>query len=105
MLKVTTVNKDDVTLLVVEGRLVEPETSELLHTWLRARTSDPRQSIEVDLSGVAYADQAATVLLATMHLQGVRLIGKGAVTRSLIDQARAGTGTQAGPADQEGRGK
>ncbi|MCL4745209.1 MAG: hypothetical protein KJZ83_07325 [Burkholderiaceae bacterium] len=106
MLKVTIVNDEEVIRLVVEGRLVEPETSELLHTWLRARAADPRASIEVDLSGVTYADRAATESLATMNRQGARLIGTGVMTRALIDQAgRVCANHRAGPVDQQGRSK
>lgn len=105
MLKVTTMNEAEVTRLVVEGRLVDPETTELLHAWLRARAADPRKSIEADLSGVTYADRAATGLLAKMSEQGARLIGTGVMTRSLIDQATDGAGARAGPIDQEGRSK
>lgn len=103
MLKVTITDDEKRTRLVVEGRLVAPETGELLRTWLCAREVAPLKSIEVDLSGVSFADRVATELLATMTRQNVRLIGRGAMTRSLIAQARGGADTPAGPADQGGR--
>ena len=87
MLKVTMYTEQRVNRLVVEGRLVEPETSELTRIWLQACVADPIKTMEVDITDMTYADKGGRGLLATMHRQGVRLVGSGAMTRALIDEA------------------
>lgn len=82
--------------LVIEGRLVHPETSELARVWLHARGVDPFKTIEADLSDVTYADPVGRELLTTMHRQGVRLVGSGAMTRMLIDEASRSAGLRGG---------
>jgi ABC-type transporter Mla MlaB component len=87
MLKVTMFSEQRVNRLVVEGRLADPEASELARAWLQARVADPFKTMEVDLANVTYADERGRELLATMHRQGVRLVGSGVMTRALIDEA------------------
>lgn len=87
MLRVTMYSEQRVNRLVVEGRLVDPEASELARAWLQARVADPFKTMEVDLADVTYADEGGRELLAIMHRQGVRLVGSGAMTRALIDEA------------------
>ena len=89
MLKVTLYTEQKLNRLVVEGRLVDPETAELVRAWLQAREAHPFQAIEVDLSDVTYADRVGRELLCAMRRQGVRLVGTGAMTRTLIDEASA----------------
>ena len=96
MLKVTMYTEQGVNRLVVEGRLVDPEASEVARVWLQARVADPFKTIEVDLSDVTYADEGGRELLATMHRQGVRLVGSGAMTRALIDDAARSAGLRGG---------
>lgn len=86
MLKVTVYTEPGLTRLLIEGRLVQDETSELTHVWLRAHEADPGARIEVDLSDLTYLDQAAQALLVTMCQQGVHLTGVGTMTRALIHQ-------------------
>jgi ABC-type transporter Mla MlaB component len=96
MLKVTMFSEQKVNRLVVEGRLVDPEASELARAWLQARVADPFKTMEVDLADVTYADEGGRDLLATMHRQGVRLVGSGAMTRALIDEASRCDGPRGG---------
>lgn len=86
MLKVTIYTEPGLTRLLIEGRLVSDEISELTQVWLRSQTADPSAAIEVDLSDLTFMDQAAQALLVTMCRQGVRLTGAGTMTRALIHQ-------------------
>ena len=95
MLKVTIYTEPGLTRLLIEGRLVHDEISELTQVWLRSREADPSAAIEVGLSDLTYLDQAAQELLVTMCRQGVTLTGIGTMTRALIHQVTQAAALQA----------
>jgi len=87
MLKVTMHAEPTVNRLVVAGRLLQAATAELAGVWLQARMAEPGKAMEAELSDVTHVDRSAMDLLSTMHQQGVRLTGAGAMTRALIAEA------------------
>jgi ABC-type transporter Mla MlaB component len=94
MLKVTLSTENEITRLVIEGRLVDPEAAELARVWLHARETSPAKAIEADLSSITYADRVGADLLSEMHRRGARLTGNGAMTRALIDAATRSSSPQ-----------
>lgn len=96
MLKVTMYCEQTVNRMVIEGRLATPEASELARVWLQAREVDSARPTEVDLTGLTYVDRQGAELLAAMHRRGVRLLGKGTMTRALIDRAAGRAGGHGG---------
>jgi len=87
MLKVTMHAEPTVNRLVVEGRLLQAATAELSGAWLQARMAEPGKAVEAALSDVTHVERSEMDLLSTMHQQGVRLAGAGAMTRAVIAEA------------------
>ena len=89
MLKITAVNDNHRTTLVLEGQLVDPWIHELERTWIEARMSIGSESIVVDLKDVTTISQRGENVLSTMMADGVELnCCRGVLTKHVLRQLK-----------------
>jgi hypothetical protein len=85
MLKVTTTTDGVKTTLQLEGRLAGPWVGELERCW-REIAAD--QAVTVSLQAVTFIDDNGKVLLTAMYRSGAELLGKGCMTKAIVEQIR-----------------
>lgn len=73
MLKITVQESAGEVRLQLEGKVTAPWVNELESCWRAALATPGLKRLEVDLSGVDYADAAGKYLLALMHAYGAEL--------------------------------
>ena len=87
MLKLTFAEREDQTVLRLEGRLVGPWTSLVERCWRETaeRTAKP---VIIDLIAVTFVDDLGKMLLAEMHEHGTVLRTRGPLMDYIVDQIR-----------------
>ncbi len=88
MLKITILNENQATTLLLEGRLAGPWVGELERVWQEARTGPEATKVKILLSEVSYIDAAGKELLTRMYHEGVELTGTGCMTRAVVADIR-----------------
>ena len=86
MLRITTYTNSEATRLIIEGRLAGACIGELEKCWRATASTQPPESICVDLSSVSFIDASGKQLLSHMHEQGIRLVASGLLAKCLIEE-------------------
>ena len=84
MLRITPTDKPNSLGLRLEGRLEGPWVEVLRQTWTDTLKHDDHRQIEVDLSGVSFADSVGRTLLLNMQGEGVGLTKASAFLREML---------------------
>lgn len=84
MLRITPSDKPNSLGLRLEGRLEGPWVEVLRKTWADTLNRDQHRQIELDLSGVSFADSVGRALLLNMQEEGVGLIRASAFLREML---------------------
>jgi anti-anti-sigma regulatory factor len=94
MLRITALHGPESLLLKLEGSLRGPWVSELQKAWLQ---SGGDGNVQVDLSGVSFADSKGRDVLAGMEKQGAVLVGASAFMRQILSETQdAASGQEPG---------
>jgi len=84
MLRISPLQSSGATVLLLEGKLLEPWLDELQ----RAVTAAGRKnSVQLDLSGLDFVDPAGAILLATLQRSGVTLRAASPFVAGLVTAA------------------
>ncbi len=86
MLRITTENKRNKTVLSVEGRLAGPWVAALEQCWRELCATSPRQKFSVNLCGVSFIDNAGKALLKEMHQLGGELVAEGCLNQAIVNE-------------------
>jgi anti-anti-sigma regulatory factor len=68
----------------LEGRLVQPWTSELKSTWTKTEIARRERKCVVDLTGVTFIDKSGEKALAALSKAGAELIATGIYTQHVV---------------------
>ena len=79
-------DRDGLTSLMLEGRLVGPWVRELENCWRRALGAEPRRPILVNLANVSFVDPDGIDLLTQICRQRVRLQSTGIMMNRVVEQ-------------------
>ncbi len=79
------------TRVVIAGKLARPCVEALRQCWQHVTSSQPPQSVLVDLTDLTGIDAEGKELLTQMQRQGARRVGPGVMTEALIEEI-VGTG-------------
>jgi hypothetical protein len=86
MLKITSVNHDGRTTLILEGRLVDPWLAELERIWRESRQAGEAPNLVVDLKDVTAISERGQGLLEEMMATGTRFTCcRGVLTRHVVE--------------------
>ena len=89
MLKITAIDNEQSTTLVLEGQLIDPWISELERSWSEVRLSIRPRSIVVDLKDVTAISQHGENVLYRMMADGAELnCCRGVLTRHVLQQLK-----------------
>lgn len=88
MLRITTYHGPEAMLLKLEGSVRGPWVSELQKAW--SQTSG-ENSIQVDLSGVSFADSRGRDVLVGMKRAGAVLTGASQFMRQILSETQDGS--------------
>jgi anti-anti-sigma regulatory factor len=80
MLKITVIETPEEQRLVLEGRLAEPETSELEAAWKKLRETHAGRRSVVDLRSTTFIDQNGEKALLHLRLDGAHFVACGVST-------------------------
>jgi len=81
-----TASAGDKVVLKLEGRLVGPWVDELRKTvW---RTEECRQSLEIDVSDLTFADDDGEKALSRLHRMGARFRGRNLFSEALFERLK-----------------
>jgi hypothetical protein len=86
MLRITIHNDSRPVTFQLEGRLIGPWLEELAKCWNRTLSTNRKPSIQVDLTGLTFVDNAGKEYLKTMHRQGAQFVTAGCETKSIVDE-------------------
>ena len=86
MLKVTIVENPTEQRLVLEGRLTEPDISELDSAWEKVREARGTRRCIVDLRNATIMDQSGESILLRMKREGAQFIAGGVSTTHRLDE-------------------
>jgi outer membrane protein len=86
MLRITTENKRNRTLLRLEGKIAGPHVATLEQCWRELAAASPKQKFNVDLCGVSYIDRAGKALLREMHRLGADFLAEGCLNQAIVDE-------------------
>jgi ABC-type transporter Mla MlaB component len=84
MLRISRVESDGVTTLLLEGKLLEPWLDEIRRAIASANS---QTSVRLDLSGLSFADPVGALLLATLERSGIGLSARSPLLAGLIAAA------------------
>ena len=73
MLRITTIDKGEVTVFRLEGRLTGVWVDELERVWTETSAVDPTRKVQIDVTDVEFVDEKGKVLLERMLLEGAEL--------------------------------
>ena len=73
MLRITTMDKGEVTALHLEGSLTAVWVDELERVWTETSAVDPARKLQIDVTDVEFVDEKGKVLLERMLLEGAEL--------------------------------
>jgi hypothetical protein len=85
VLRITATSSDKV-VLKLEGRLVGPWVDELKTTVLQTNASS--LPLEIDVSGLTFADDEGEKALSWLHRMGAHFQGKGLFTKCLFERLK-----------------
>lgn len=86
MLKITIIDTANEQKLVLEGRLTEPDASELESAWETARGPRGRRMCVVDLRNATFIDQSGEKILLRMKGEGAQFIACGVSTTHQLQE-------------------
>lgn len=93
MLKISVINEESQTTLVVEGKLVGPWVDELEKTWDGIRTLDGKRKVVLDLMDVTLVSEQGQELLRQMMTAGTTFkCCRGVHTKHLVKNLLHGCG-------------
>jgi outer membrane protein len=96
VMKISAITDASGTVLKVEGRVAGPWVKELEQAWERAREARDGGEVAVDLSRATFIDAEGKALLERMHRGGSRLVARGCLTRTIVEEITARRGRRAG---------
>jgi len=73
MLRITTIDKGEVTVFRLEGRLSGDWVDELERFWTETNAADSARKLRVDVTDVEFVDERGKVLLERMLLEGTEV--------------------------------
>jgi len=73
MLRITTINKGELTVFRLEGNLSGVWVYELERVWTATHAVDSTMNLRVDVTDVEFVDEKGKVLLERMLLEGAEL--------------------------------
>src|SRR5215469_3947706 len=94
MLRITVLNTDRGAAFKMEGKLTQEWVAEAERSWTAFSNIPKQEPVIVDLCGVSFVDDPGRELLARMHSSGAKLIGKGPMTGTLIEEICGGKGSR-----------
>src|SRR5262245_5387457 len=86
MLRITIVDSTDHQKLVLEGRLMEPNVSELESAWETACAARGGRRCIVDLRNATFVDQSGERVLLRMKQDGAQFVACGVSTTYQLEQ-------------------
>lgn len=86
MLRINSREENELTTLIVEGKLVGQWVKELEDCWRHTVDSHPQRPIRVNLSAVGFIDSGGKELLIRMRKQGVVLVPTGCFMKVIVDE-------------------
>jgi len=93
MLKITTDNAGEITVLKLEGKLSGEWVNELLDCWQQTLLSGKRRSIRVDLTGVSWVSDEGKALLVVMFRSGAELLAANLLMAGVVAEIGAKNGS------------
>ena len=73
MLRITTIDKGEVTVFRLEGTLTGVWVDELERFWTETSAVDPTRKFQIDVTDVEFVDEKGKVLLERVLLEGAEL--------------------------------
>ena len=86
MLRIGIHDEGDLTTFSIEGKLTVPSAIELEQCWHEAKVARPSRNFVVKLTSVTFIDSESRELLTRMRRQGVKLVPRGCLMHSIVDQ-------------------
>jgi len=86
MLKITIIDSPTEQRLVLEGRLTEPDISELDSAWENVRGARGTRTCIVDLRDATFMDRGGERILLRMKREGARFIACGVSTTHRLEE-------------------
>ena len=86
MLRITIHDSSKSTTFKLEGKLAGPWVPELEQSWLTADSVTRGRAVIVDLTAVAFIDEAGRELLERMHLRGVQLLATAPRNKAIVGE-------------------
>jgi len=86
MFRATVDEQDEGTRVKLEGSLSGPYVQELQKCWEGLQRRSLSKAAVVDLESVTFVNAAGKELLAQMCASGAKLIGRGPMTRSIVEE-------------------
>ena len=86
MLRIDSLNENELTTLRVEGKLVGPWVKELEQCWQRVVAERPPQRVRINLSAVGFIDSEGKQLLCRMRREGAVLVPTGCFMKSIVEE-------------------
>ena len=84
MLRITTIDKGQITIFRLAGRLVGDWVGELERCWVSTKSADSGRKLTIDMSDVEFVDEKGEALLERMFLQGAELRAGNLLMESVI---------------------
>src|SRR6266550_7430916 len=86
MFKITTIDNQAQSVLLLEGSLVGPWLPELQRTWDETRQTHEGAILIVDLTNLTIVSQHGENILFQIMSQGARIVGKSFLAREVLKQ-------------------
>lgn len=86
MLRIDSLNENELTTINVEGKLVGPWVNELERCWQKIVAVHPPQLVRINLSAVGFIDSEGKQLLCRMRREGAVLVPTGCFMKSIVDE-------------------
>jgi ABC-type transporter Mla MlaB component len=86
VLRIDSLNENELTTLNVEGKLVGPWVNELERCWQKIVAVHPPQLVRINLSAVGFIDSEGKQLLCRMRREGAVLVPTGCFMKSIVDE-------------------
>jgi ABC-type transporter Mla MlaB component len=86
VLRIESLNENELLTLRVEGKLVGPWVRELEQCWQRVVAERPPRLVRINLSSVGFIDSEGKQLLCRMRREGAVLVPTGCFMKSIVDE-------------------
>lgn len=86
MFRATVVEQNDEVVLKLEGTLSGLFVQELESCWTTTQAKCGKRALVVDLSSITFVNAPGKDLLAKMYASGAKLVGRGPMTRSVVEE-------------------